>query len=62
MLYFPLFEGTFPSWVPEWGGRPFVFFSAIFNIADSAITVGIFLLIIFYRKTVAFSLEKKDKA
>jgi signal peptidase II len=62
MLYFPLFEGTFPSWFPEWGGQPFVFFSAIFNIADSAITVGIFLLLIFYRRTLALSLEKKDKA
>jgi signal peptidase II len=62
MLYFPLIEGIFPSWVPEWGGQPFVFFSAIFNIADSAITVGIFLLLIFYRKTLALSLEKKDKA
>lgn len=62
MLYFPLFEGTFPSWVPGWGGQPFVFFSAIFNIADSAITVGIFILLIFYRKTLALSLEKKDKA
>lgn len=62
MLYFPLIESTFPTWVPVWGGQNFVFFSAIFNIADSAITVGIFLLLIFYRKTLALSLEKKDKA
>ncbi|MDR2951058.1 MAG: lipoprotein signal peptidase [Prevotella sp.] len=62
MLYFPLIESTFPTWVPVWGGQNFVFFSAIFNIADSAITVGIFILLIFYRKTLALSLEKKDKA
>lgn len=62
MLYFPLIESTFPSWVPVWGGQPFVFFSAIFNIADSAITVGIFILLLFYRKTLALSLEKNDKA
>jgi signal peptidase II len=61
MLYFPLFEGTFPSWIPQWGGDRFIFFSPIFNIADSAITVGIFILLIFYRKTLAVSLEKKDK-
>lgn len=61
MLYFPLIESTFPTWVPVWGGQSFVFFSAIFNIADSAITVGIFILLIFYRKTLALSLEKKDK-
>lgn len=58
MLYFPLIEGTFPSWFPVWGGENFIFFSPIFNIADSAITVGIILLLIFYRKTLALSLEK----
>lgn len=61
MLYFPLIEGTFPSWFPKWGGENFIFFSPIFNIADSAITVGIFILLIFYRKTLALSLEKKEK-
>ena len=43
MLYFPLF--TFPEWVPWLGGE--IFFSPVFNIADSAITVGIFYMIIF---------------
>lgn len=61
MLYFPLVEGTFPSWIPKWGGEHFIFFSPIFNIADSAITVGIFILLIFYRKTLTLSLEKKEK-
>lgn len=62
MLYFPLIEGTFPDWFPKWGGENFIFFSPIFNIADSAITVGIALLLIFYRKTLALSLEKKEQA
>ncbi len=62
MLYFPLFRGTFPDWFPFWGGDSFLFFSPIFNIADSAITVGIFILLIFYRKTLSLSLEKQDKA
>jgi signal peptidase II len=60
MLQFPLIKSTFPSWFPVWGGEKFVFFSPIFNIADSAITVGIFILLIFYRKTLSISLEKKD--
>ena len=40
MLYFPLFDGIFPDWLPVWGGKYFSFFSAIFNIADSAIFLG----------------------
>lgn len=59
MLYFPLVEGTFPTWVPSWGGEKFIFFSPIFNIADSAITVAIFVVLLFYRKTFSVSLEGK---
>ena len=50
MLYFPLFEGTFPSWVPIWGGESFKFFNAIFNIADMAISTGVGILIVFNKK------------
>lgn len=49
MLYFPILEGTYPSWVPFWGGQPFLFFRPVFNIADSAITTGVLSLIIFQR-------------
>lgn len=50
MLYFPLFEGNWPTWVPGVGGEHFMFFNAVFNIADSAITVGVILLILFSKK------------
>lgn len=50
MFYFPLFEGTFPSWFPFWADRQFQFFSAIFNVADSAITVGMAMIILFQKK------------
>ena len=43
MFYFPLF--TFPEWMPLVGGQ--IFFSPIFNIADSAITIGFLYLLIF---------------
>ena len=47
MLYFPLIEVTLPSWIPFYGGKEFIFFQFIFNIADSAITTGILYLMIF---------------
>ncbi|MDP5076560.1 MAG: signal peptidase II, partial [Nonlabens sp.] len=50
MLYFPLFEGTWPAWIPAVGGEQFMFFNAVFNVADSAITVGVILLILFSKK------------
>lgn len=51
MLYFPFFEGVFPSWLPIWGGQTFKFFNAIFNIADMAISTGVGILIVFNKKT-----------
>ncbi|MEO8516734.1 MAG: lipoprotein signal peptidase [Flavobacterium sp.] len=50
MLYFPLFEGNFPEWMPIWGGNHFNFFNAIFNIADMAISTGVGILIVFNKK------------
>jgi signal peptidase II len=47
MLYFPMFKGTLPEWIPFWGGNYFIFFRPVFNIADSSITIGVFSLILF---------------
>lgn len=48
MLYFPLFSFVWPDWVPGVGGTEFEFFRPIFNIADSAVSVGVIILILFY--------------
>lgn len=61
MLYFPLIRGVFPDWLPFWGGEMFIFFSPVFNVADSAITVGVFILLLFFRKEFAKSLDGKKE-
>jgi signal peptidase II len=60
MFYFPLFSGVFPSWVPLVGGTDFEFFRPVFNVADSAISIGIFSIILLYRKQFN-SLDKKSE-
>lgn len=50
MFYFPLINSHYPDWLPFLGGDHFIFFSPIFNLADTGISVGIFTLLIFYRK------------
>ncbi|MBD9094818.1 MAG: lipoprotein signal peptidase [Bacteroides oleiciplenus] len=55
MLHFPLFEFNWPDWIPFIGGNHFLFFSPVFNIADAAISCGIFILILFYSKSFSNS-------
>lgn len=50
MFYFPLFSGVYPDWIPFAGGSEFQFFRPVFNVADSSISIGIFSIILFYRK------------
>lgn len=62
MFYFPIIHTYWPEWVPMVGGRPYVFFSPIFNFADSAITVGVVFLLLFYRKEIGeLSLKKGEQ-
>ena len=61
MFYFPLIVTTCPDWVPFVGGNPYVFFSPIFNFADASISVGVVLLLLFYRKEISeISIKKKN--
>lgn len=62
MFYFPIITTTWPTWVPFVGGQPYVFFSPIFNFADASISVGVVMLLLFFRKEISelsFNSEKK---
>ncbi|WP_452220025.1 lipoprotein signal peptidase [Lacinutrix salivirga] len=55
MLYFPLWKGYLPEWIPGVGGKFFTFFEPVFNIADVAISIGFGILIFFNKRAFAKS-------
>ncbi len=59
MLYFPLFSFYWPDWMPWIGGERFEFFRPVFNIADSAISVGVVCMILFYHRCLSSDNKKK---
>lgn len=50
MLYFPLINTHYPSWIPFLGGDSFEFFSPVFNIADASISVGVIAILLFQKR------------
>ena len=60
MLYFPLCEWNWPTWMPWIGGNHFVFFQPIFNIADASLSVSVVVLILFYARYLATATGKTE--
>lgn len=50
MFYFPIIQGYYPSWSPIKPGQEFIFFRPVFNIADSAISCGVIILLVFQKR------------
>ena len=60
MLYFPLIDAIWPDWVPFVGGDNFRFFEPVFNIADTAISTGVGILIFFNKKAFGKKDDQKE--
>ncbi|WP_370641662.1 lipoprotein signal peptidase [Prevotella sp. E9-3] len=60
MFYFPLIVTTYPDWFPVYGGEEFIFFSPVFNFADSSISVGVVALLLFFRKEISEITLKRE--
>ncbi|MFK7806603.1 MAG: lipoprotein signal peptidase [Saprospiraceae bacterium] len=61
MLYFPVVEGFFPEWFPFWGGDYFLFFRPVFNLADTAITIGVISILLFYRSFFGSDFSEEER-
>lgn len=58
MLFFPIFEASWPEWFPFIGGDSFLFFSPVFNVADSSIFIGVVTILIMQK---TFFKEKTEE-
>lgn len=57
MLYFPIIRTNIPNNFPFWAGEDFEFFKPVFNISDSAISIGFVLFILFQKR---FAMEEQQ--
>ena len=51
MLYFPMIDTLWPDWIPYLGGKALRFFEPVFNIADTAISTGVGILLVFKKSS-----------
>jgi signal peptidase II len=50
MLYFPVINTHWPDWSPYRPGQSLIFFRPVFNLSDTAITCGVFSILIFQKR------------
>ena len=60
MLYFPMIDTSWPDWMPIVGGNSFRFFEPVFNVADTAISTGVGILLVFNKKAFPRKAEQEE--
>ncbi|MBN2729655.1 MAG: lipoprotein signal peptidase [Bacteroidales bacterium] len=61
MLYFPIFQGTYPSWFPFNAGHNFIFFRPVFNLADSYISIGVIMILVFQKRIFKYHKQQETE-
>lgn len=61
MFYFPIAHGRYAEWIPIVGGKYYLFFRPVFNIADSAITIGVISILLFQRSIFKSHKEETEE-
>lgn len=61
MLYFPVIHTHYPEWSPINPGQEFIFFSPVFNLADTAISIGIISILVFQKRFFKKQLESVEE-
>ena len=61
MFYFPMVDTVLPEWLPFWGGSRFEFFRPVFNVADSSITVGVSMILLFHRQFLKQPIKPREE-
>jgi signal peptidase II len=58
MFYFPIIKGNYPEWFR--GGQSFIFFRPVFNVADSSISIGVFIILLNQKRFFKHLVEEKS--
>lgn len=61
MLYFPMIDTTWPTWMPFVGGENFRFFEPVFNVSDTAISTGVGILLVFNKRAFGKKTTQVDE-
>ena len=61
MFYFPMIDTVLPHWIPFVGGESFAFFKPVFNVADSAISIGVAIILLFHRSFFISNKKEENK-
>lgn len=61
MFYFPVINTHWPEWSPIRPGQSLIFFRPVFNLSDTAITCGVFSIVLFQKWIFGENISEKSE-